>query len=249
MMDEIQQIKSRLVELSERSFSRGIYAYSEFLSLAGQDILSKSLPPSRYRLFGGYESAERRIACFGSESLCGYAEEPPIVCVEIAPASQKFADELTHRDLLGALMALGIRREVLGDIILCNNVGYLFCLDTIAPYIVENFIQAKHTTVRCRTVDAPPVESVALPDESEVVVQSVRCDAVISAVYDLSRGESQSLFTQKLIFINGANCLSPSKTLNENDVVSVRGKGRFIYCGEKLVTKKGKLRVIVRVFR
>lgn len=247
-MDEELQLKKRFEELHNRSYGGGCYVYSDFLTLAQQDILVKTVPKNTYTLYGGYDSAERRIAVFGSESICGYTDTPPVCCVKIEPLSQKFADILTHRDFLGSLMALGIKRETLGDIIIFENIGYLFCLETIAPYIVENCTSVRHTTVSCSVADAPPVESVKLPEKSELVSASLRCDAVIAAVYNLSRNESQKLFEQKLVFINSANCLSPSQTLNENDLVSVRGKGRFIFCGQVYTTKKGRLRIAVRIF-
>ncbi len=247
-MDEELQLKKRLEELYNRSYNNGCYAYSDFLTLAQQDVLVKTVAKNGYSLYGGYDNAERRVACFGSESICGYSDTPPVCCVKIEPLQQKFADNLTHRDFLGSLMALGIKRETLGDIIVFENTGYLFCLETIAPYIVENCTSVRHTSVRCAVVDAPPVDSVKLPDESEFVTSSVRCDAVIAAVYKLSRNESQKLFEQKLVFINSANCLSASQTLNENDLVSVRGKGRFIFCRQILTTKKGRMRIAVRVF-
>ena len=247
-MDEELQLKKRFEELYNRSYSNGCYAFSDFLTLVQQDILVKTLPEKGYSLFGGYENAERKIACFGNESICGYSDTPPVCCVKIEPLQQKFADNLTHRDFLGSLMALGIKRETLGDIIVFENTGFLFCLETIAPYIVENCVSVRHTTVACAVVDSPPVDSIRLPDESEFVTASLRCDAVIAAVYKLSRNESQKLFEQKLIFINSANCLNPSQTLNENDLVSVRGKGRFIFCGKIYTTKKGRLRIAVRVF-
>lgn len=247
-MDEELQLKKRFEELYNRSYNNGCYTYTDFLTLAQQDILVKSLPKNGYSFWGGYENAERKIACFGSEEICGYADTPPVYCVKIEPLRQKFADALTHRDFLGSLMALGIKREALGDIIVFENTGYLFCLETITPYIVENCVSVRHTSVSCAVVDKPPVESVKLPDESETVTASLRCDAVIAAVYKLSRSESQKLFEQKLVFINSANCLNASQSLNENDLVSVRGKGRFIFCGKVLTTKKGRMRISVRIF-
>ena len=247
-MDEELQLKKRFEELYNRSYGGGCYCYSDFLTLARQDVLVRTVPKNGYSFFGGYENAERKIAVFGSEDICGYTETPPVCCVKIEPLSQKFADNLTHRDFLGSLMALGIKRETLGDIIVYENTGFLFCLETIAPYIIENCTAVRHTSVVCSVVDAPPVDSVKLPDETELVTASLRCDAVIAAVYKLSRSESQKLFEQKLVFINSANCLSASQVLNENDLVSVRGRGRFIFCGQVYTTKKGRLRIAVRVF-
>ena len=105
-------------------------------------------------LAGGYDAAERKLACFGDEELCGYVEDPPICCIRIEPVNAKFSDALTHRDFLGSVMGLGLKREVLGDIVLEDNCGYLFCHDTVAPYIIEQLNQVRHTTVRCSVSEA-----------------------------------------------------------------------------------------------
>lgn len=246
-MNDEQRLKSRFIELSERSDSHGCYTYSEFLTLAQQDLLLRTLRGG-YRLFGGFDTAERKIACFGSKESCGYEEAAPLCLIEISPVSQKFADALTHRDFLGALMGLGIRREVLGDILIHNNCGYLICLDTISQYIIDNFKQVRHTTVGCKAVESLPVSAVSLPEESEFVVASERCDSAIAAIYNLSRAESQKLFMQKLVYINSVLVENTSHALSVGDTVSVRGHGRFIYRGIKLETRKGKLRITVQVF-
>ena len=80
----------------------------------------------------GTEGCERQMLRFGSEETLGYEEAFPISCVVIRPSAPKFAEELTHRDFLGALMNLGIERDVLGDIIVRDAVGYVFCEDAMA---------------------------------------------------------------------------------------------------------------------
>lgn len=248
MNDEELILRKRLTEQSSRAYEKGCYIFTEFLSLAEQDILSSALTKEKYRLEGGYEGAERKLAVFGNEDICGYIEEAPIVCIEIRPLQQKFADKLTHRDFLGSLMALGIKRGVLGDILIYENTGYVFALESIAGYICDECTEVRHTSVTCTVTDSPPEQSTALPEEITVPVASSRCDAVIAEVYNLSRSESSRLFAQKLIFINSSQCMSPSKVLEEGDIVSVRGKGRFIFTGEKYETKKGKIRVGIRKY-
>ncbi len=247
-MNEELQLKNRFTELSERSYSRGCYAYTEFLTLAEQDILTKTLPANRYSLYGGIKDAQRKIACFGNEDICGYEETPPITIIRIAPVSMKFADTLTHRDFLGSLMGLGIRREVFGDIITEQNTAYLFCLESIAAYITENLTQVKHTTVKCSVENELPEICISEPEGQEFVVASERCDAIVAAVYSLSRANSQKLFAQKLVFINSSLCENPEASLKAEDIVSVRGYGRFIYKGIKLQTKKGKNRITAAVY-
>jgi RNA-binding protein YlmH len=251
MQDTDQLLNKRFLELSHRAFSRQCYTSTEFLTLAEQDILCRTAFDSgsaAYSMTGGYEAAERKIAVFGDESLCGYTETPPIICIRITPVSQKFADELTHRDFLGALMGLGVKRSVLGDILIKENCGYLFCLETIAGFITEQFTQVKRTTVKCAVTELPP--EIASPEltESMVNVASERLDAIVAAVFRFSRGDSQELFTQGKVFVNSRVTENTSLQPETGDIVSVRGYGRFIYDGIQRETRKGRLAVVVRVY-
>ncbi len=249
MNESEQLLKKRFEELGARSFAKGIWVYSDFLTVAEQSTLLKMRLPVPVTLDGGFEGAERRIACFGSDENCGYEAFPPYVCVKIEPVNQKFADELSHRDFFGSIMALGIKREVLGDIIVFENCGYLFCLESIAEYICDNLTSVRRTSVKCAAVSAPPIESVALPDEEEFVIASARVDAVAAAVYKLSRSTAKELTEKGLVSINSVVTPNADTPLEPHDTVSVRGYGRFIFEGEKRQTKKGKLRAGIRVYK
>jgi len=250
-MDESERLfKNRILELARRSFSRGVYVYSEFLTLAEQDMLCRidfdgSCAP--FCLKGGYDTAERKIACFGDERFCGYTEKPPIDCILISPKSQKFADKLSHRDFLGSLMALGLRRSVLGDIVLSENSAYLFCLKSVSSIIVEQLDRVKNTSVKCAVTEAPEIIS-RLPEISHAHVASERLDAIVAAVYKLSRSESQELIIQGRVYVDSRLVESVSFSPGPGSIVSVRGFGRFIYEGVEKETRKGRLKVAVRVF-
>ena len=247
MTDDERYLVSRLKELSKRSFNRGIWTYSEFLTMAEQALVASTSECS-FELVGGFEAAERRIAVFGSEETCGYQYEAPLKVVKIEPVSKKFSDNLSHRDFLGSIMSLGIKREVLGDIVIRENTGYVVCLENIAEYLCDNIVQIKHTTVHCEVLDSMPEGAMSEPTEKEVLVSSERVDAVVSAVYNLSRSDSKELFDQKKIFIDSKSVISPSAALKEGNVVSVRGKGKFKYFGVVRQTKKGKIAVSVAVY-
>ncbi len=248
MNNDDKLLIGRLEELAARSRNKGIWVYSDFLTTAQQALLG-SLRLGSVMFDGGYEGAERRIACFGSEDECGYEPCPDCVWLAIEPVAKKFADELTHRDFFGSVMALGLRREVLGDIIVFDNCGYLYCMSSVSTYIKENLTQVKHTTVTCNEIAAPPVECISLPDAEDFVVASERLDALIAAVYNVSRSISKELIIQDKVSINSVLTENPAATLNPSDTVSVRGKGRFIYEGILRETKKGKLRASVRVHK
>jgi RNA-binding protein YlmH len=219
------------------------------LTLAEQDVLQKQARtlPTTFRWMGGYEGAERRLACFGREEDMGYPPESPVQCIMIAPANKKFAGELGHRDFLGSLMGLGIKRQLLGDIQIVDGVGYLFCLEEIAPYLCDNLVSVGRTTVRCEGCE-PPAQLSQPPEPCDLVVASERLDALIAAVWRLSRSEAQELLEKGMVFIDGRLVESPSHPLKEGDVVSVRHRGRFRYEGMLRETKKGRLRVCVRIW-
>jgi RNA-binding protein YlmH len=251
MQENDRELQKRFGELARRAFSQQRYTYSEFLTPAEQDALLRIVfdqSSAPYRLDGGYEAAERKIAQFGSADDCGYSENPPINCMSVIPLSQKFADTLTHRDLLGALMAQGVRRSVLGDIVLHGNCGYLFCLDSVSEFIVRELTQVKHTTVKCDIIEKLPHIVVEKPDITSVNVASERLDAVIAAVYKISRSDSQELFKQGKVYINSRLTEDTSHILNIDSIISVRGFGRFIYEGIAKETKKGRLFVSVRIY-
>lgn len=247
MQGEDALLINRMTELSDRAFERGIWTSSEFLSLAEQDVLLRLRLSSPFELEGGAEGCERRIAHFGSEENAGWTEEPPITCVKIAPVNDKFAEKLTHRDFLGALMGLGIRREVLGDIIVLENRGYLFCLDSIADYIVSNLSEVRRTTVKAE-ISEPPAQLIEKPPQKALVTSSERLDGVVSAVYKLSRSQSSELISAGKVYISGRLCETPAAQIPEGAIISVRSVGRFIYDGIERETKKGRLRVLVRVY-
>lgn len=247
-MDNDTLLKNRILELSQRAFSRGVWAFSDFLTLSEQDILLGMHLPSPVSLEGGFPTAERKIAVFGSEEFCGWTQAPPIVCVQVKPLQQKFADKLTHRDFLGSILSLGIRREVLGDIVISDNIGYVFCLDSISDYVISQLERVRHTSVTCSLCDTPDVVT-AEPDISELVVASERLDAVVAAIYRLSRSQAQELISSEKVFLSGRLAHSSSAEIDEGSIVSVRGFGRFVYLGIKRETKKGRLRVMARIYK
>ena len=111
---EIQQLKNRIRELADKSYNQNQYTFTGFLGLAEQDALwqvEREVKFAGITLYGGREEAERKILRFGSEAELGYEQPFPICCIRIRPLSAKFADKLSHRDYLGALMNLGIERS------------------------------------------------------------------------------------------------------------------------------------------
>lgn len=247
-MDDLNLLKNRFHDLASRSVDKGIWTYSNFLTQAEQSELKKLRLPVNAGLCGGYENAERCIAVFGNESDIYYPAEPPIKYIKISPALQKFADHLTHRDFLGSLMALGIKREMLGDIIINENSAFLICLENIADFIVTELSSVKHTSVKCEIAETLPENVLPELQYEEHIVASERIDVLIAAVYNLSRSLSQNLILGEKVFVDSVLVGSTSFVPDTGGIISVRGHGRFIFDGVLRSTKKGRDVIAVRKY-
>ena len=250
-MTEEELLQKRFIELANRAYNSGVYTFTDFLGLAEQtafERVKRAIHGIPYAAFGGADGAERVMIRFGDEESLGYEVPFPIVAIKAEPVSQKFADKLTHRDFLGALLNLGIERSTLGDIPIVNNVGYIFATEDIAPFILSELTRVKHTEVKLSIVDELPEGELYKTETRRVQIASERLDAIIARVYSLSREDAQALFAKKLVFTSGKLCESTSYSPKENETVSVRGHGRFIYRGFVSNSKKGKLNVEVEVY-
>lgn len=248
-MTQEQELKGRILDLAECCWHQGRYTFSGFLNAGEQAVffgMEREVSFVPWTLYGGGEDCERRMLRFGSEDLLGYTEEFPIRCLVAEPAVEKFAEDLNHRDFLGALMHLGIERDVLGDIVVKNSTGYIFCETAMAEFLCENLTRVRHTSVVCRLERGCP--EAAKPEflVEEHVVSSNRADAVAAKVFHLSRGECLELFRAQRVFLNGRVFENNSGSLKPGDIVSVRGFGKFVFDGVKGDTKKGKIRAAVR---
>jgi len=251
-MSEKTLLAQRLTELANRSYNNNQYTFTNFLSV--QELseyygMERELSFAGVTVFGGCDIAERQMIRFGNEENLGYIEEFPITPILIKPLSSKFSDDLNHRDFLGALMNLGIKRETLGDIFVKGNEACLFCIDSMAEYITENLTRIKHTTViASRGCDVSNITEPTLEDKI-IQVNSERIDAVIAKVYNLSRGDALELFPKNLVFLNGRLCTENAKNLKAEDKVSVRGFGKFVFANVAGISKKGKTNCLIRIYK
>lgn len=250
-METEELLQKRFRELARKAYQNNQFTFTGFLSLADMACfyeLEKELSYIPCKAWGGSSLCERVVLRFGSEEEFGYSEEFPITCIQARPVAEKFADTLTHRDFLGALINLGIERSTLGDILLADNVGYIFCLDSMAGFIMENLSKVKHTLVLCSEAESVPELTDRDRREIKIQISSERADGVVAKVYRLSRGEAVDCFRQKRVFVNGRQCENNSHQLKKDDVVSVRGYGKFEYSGGQGVSKKGKINAAVMIY-
>lgn len=253
-MNENDVLKGRLKDLANMSYRQNRYTYTNFMSAADMEVFFSNVDDldfAGYQIFGGRESCDRVMIAFGRESDMGYAAEFPISMIKIAAAIDKFSDDLNHRDFLGALMNLGIEREMIGDILVTESgstgkhcSAYVFCVDTVANYIIDNITKIKHTNVKCRLCKADDIDAVEVKkDPLHIIAASARADAVIAAITGLSRSSTSLLFSEKKISLNNRLYENSSYQLKPGDIFSIRGYGKYEFTGTGSVTRKGRLNI------
>ncbi|MBQ1501110.1 MAG: RNA-binding protein [Firmicutes bacterium] len=244
------ETEKRFRELAQRADSRSCYVYSDFLDQAQQSVFARlRFPAELARLWGGFAEAERKIACFGGESICGYAEEPPLACLHIAPLNRRFAGKLGHRDYLGALLNLGIRREKIGDILVGETDAYVYCKTEMVEALCNELTRVGRISVSCTPVAEAAADHFPRPQQEIIIVSSCRLDALLGAVYKLSRQAGKEAVEQGTVFVDDMLASDPATVIKAGSKVSVRGRGRFFFQGITGETQKGRLRAAVHVYR
>jgi photosystem II S4 domain protein len=241
----------RVFEAAERVVREWASTTTEFLTPPEVEALSSSLK-GMADLFvdswGGYSSAERKVLVLGRTEVleCAvHADElarNDLACLYIK--GNFLFDVASHRDFLGAILGSGISRQKVGDIITLGDRG----CQVVASADVVDFLQATLTAVRSVPVQVERIgweQLDARPPsikEMSIVEASMRLDAVASAGFSVSRSKLNGMVKSGDCQVNYKQVSSPSKTLKEADIVSVRGKGK-LKIGETTVTSKGRYRI------
>ena len=228
---------NRLADLAERGSG-----FSDFLDMH-QSSLVRGAMRSWLKggvLHGGYDDAERVMLGFGAVS-----EAFPIEVIAVSVAKQ---DELAHRDILGSLIGLGIKREVLGDICKSDFGFYVFAHSRIAAFVCDNFEMAGRKKIQAEISEYNPERVTCKTEEIRKTVSSLRLDCVLAAACNVSRGKAEELVASGRCFVDGVCATKSEMKLADGQKVTVRGQGRFIV-ETAGVSKKGKQIIVLTMVR
>lgn len=250
-MDKQEEIlRNRLIELSKISYERNIITYSDFLNLNELNLLQcipKNELYSRYELFGGYRYAERQMVAFIPDALC-YENIYPISAISVTPRTVKYADKLTHRDFLGSILGLGIERCKVGDILVQDKEAIVFVHKSMESFIMEHFIMVKHTSIMVALAENSDDDFTPEYEEIKGTVSSIRLDSIIALVLRESRSKIIRLIEGGKVFVNGKLITTNAYKLQESDLISIRGFGKFQYISILSKTKKDRFYISLNKF-
>ena len=271
---EKRRFEGRIDELSARA-DGGELAFTDFLTPKEQHQLTEYLMRcgrrETVRFFGGFTGAERRIACFlpdymidlldgcpeGGENERLYLGESVAERITMLEVRGSGYRELSHRDVLGATLGLGIERDAIGDILLLPGDGngreqprvYLLVTERIAPFLLESLRKIGSDTVRIKRGSFP--EGFVFERKTKPIsdtVASNRLDCVISSLTNASREKAQTIIRTGLVEVDYECEERPDARLSVPCMLSVRGYGKYRLLRLGEVTKKGRLRLSAEQF-
>ena len=246
-MNQHDLLLNRMLDLADKAVKTG-YAASRFLTPAEAQSVAAYF---KYRQVGisfdgGFESAERTRAVFFNPDWgeCDHTELFTALRIEHRPQ-----DAPGHRDILGAIMALGIERDTVGDIVCADGYATLVCLPEMGDYIVKNLSKAGRVGINVTEISLYelPVTQEELKEKTDTVA-SLRLDAVMCAAFGLSRTKASELIASGRVSLDHQQCLQPSKDLREGALLSIRGMGRARLLEVGGTSRKGRIFVRLGVF-
>ena len=234
---DIKLLPARVNDLKEIVRRSNLPKYMGFLNPEETSIAIKYFNQGEeYKLFGGYEGAER-VVLGVLPDWC----ETPIFPIKAISFKYRECDRLSHRDFLGALMALGITRETIGDILVENGRAVVFATDEATKYILTQLNKVGNVGVVLNEGYTEPLPSLGIKQEFSVTVASTRIDCVVAAICNMSRNVATEKITDGLVSVNSICVTKPTLTIREGDKISIRQKGRFEIISHNGYSKSGRI--------
>lgn len=250
--EEEKLLVAKLLDKLEMAHSKNKITHTDFLDLAQKRTVENILLRNeikqyiQYETFGAYKEAERCMVIFYPEKFDrniikkNYNNIMQIVQINLP---NELKNSYTHRDYLGALMKLGIRREKIGDILVREDGADVVILKEIIEFVRENLLQL--TRFSKSQITIKPIEEIqiveAKKEEIEIIVPSMRLDNLVAELIKSSRAKANEAIEQERVLVNFEITNKNAKKLQIGDKITIRGKGRYSILEQVGNTKKGNI--------
>lgn len=247
---EERTLLARVLDKRALAEGRSIPAWTAFLSpeeQAAVDSLLNAAGPCRHVMFGGYEGAERRLCAF----LPDWQEEEDFLADPEGPVAAVEARfprdaQLSHRDILGGLMGLGITREKLGDILIHPDRCQVLALREAIPILLSQWEGAGRYRLRPEEIPLSALE--VTPSEVKTIrdtVATLRLDAVAACGFSTSRAKAAELIGAGRVAVNHRECTKGDRTVAQGDVITCRGLGKCVVKEVLGQSRKGRVMLVL----
>ncbi len=247
---------SQVLDKIEFSKTRDKIEYTDFLDMYQVALVENFLRKIKfenYQLYGGYEEAERKILIVYPEKYDeqmlqkNYNKMIKVVRIML-PEEEK--GNYSHRNYLGGIVKLGLKREKVGDIIVKEEGADILTVEDFSDILKQQlpsltrFETSKITIEEIQNLQKREVKV----EEIKIIVPSLRLDNFVSDLARTSRSKAVQIINQERVFINGQNETKVSKLLKLNDKLTIRGKGRFVIKEFAGTTRSGRTVVVIEKY-
>ena len=239
---------AQILDRIEFSESKERLETTDFLDMYQISLVENFLRKIQYKnyiLYGGYENSERKIACFYPEKYNlkmiekNYSKMVKIVRITL-PEEEK--GKYSHRNYLGGIVKLGLKREKVGDILVRENGADIITISDFAEVLAKELgtlTRFQNSKIEIKEIQELKMQEIKV-EEINIIVPSLRLDNVVSDLARTSRSKATQIINQERVFINGQNETKQSKQIKLNDIITIRGKGRFVIKEFTGTTRSGR---------
>ncbi|MBR3704373.1 MAG: hypothetical protein IKM11_02670 [Oscillospiraceae bacterium] len=243
---EDKLLLARIWDKYEQMERRGIPTATVFLTareqLMAQTLLSTMGIRTGYRFDGGFDDAERKLLLF----LPDWAEDFDDEIAFVRAAFHGADSTLTHRDILGSLMGLGITREKLGDILISPHSADVMVSPTLTDFLLREWSSAGRVRLSVTQIARDEIcESEVKITQVSDTVSSLRLDAVVSSAFSMSRGKAAELIAAGKVSLDHTPCIKGDKTVGQDSVITARGFGKAVVRECSRISKKGRIILLI----
>lgn len=240
---------NKIIDMIEISQTRYQPVFSFFLD-ERQQMISKAVLQKEhienFEFFGGYESAKRKVLCVYPEYVIPDKSDYPFTAVTI---KHRIVDKISHRDILGSLMGLFIKRETLGDILVTGGEeDFVFVYNSVLPVVMDELIKVGSKGISCSVGFDESKVPVDKYTQISGFVSSLRIDSILSVALKVSREKAANIVNSIGVDINYVNITSKSEMIEEGDIFSVKGYGKFFLSQINGTSKKGRIHITINKY-
>ncbi|MCD7946837.1 MAG: YlmH/Sll1252 family protein [Oscillospiraceae bacterium] len=246
---EERVLLARVMDKTELARSRSVPAHTGFLSSAERasvETLLAAIGRPRHVFWGGYEGAERTICAFLPEWQDEDSFRLETETVALLHATFTADTALSHRDFLGSILALGITREKVGDLLVSAGACDILILRELTDFLLQHLERAGRVKLQLQPL---PISALQPPEESTKritdTVASLRLDAVMASGFSISRGKAAGFISAGRVQLNHRDCGKSDHAVAAGDVITCRGLGKCVLTETGGLSRKGRISIVL----
>ena len=247
---------SQILDKIEFSKMRDKIECTDFLDMYQVSLVEnflRKIKIQNYKLYGGYEEAERKILIVYPEKYDKKMLEKnynKIVKIVRVRLQEEEKGKYSHRNYLGGIVKLGLKREKVGDIIVYEEGADIITVEDFADILKQqlpSLTRFENSEVMVEEIQSLQKREVKV-ETIKIIVPSLRLDNFVSDLARTSRSKATQIINQERVFVNGQNETKASKLLKLNDIITIRGKGRFVIKELAGTTRSGRTIVVIEKY-